>query len=109
MRLIPILVGVVNVYDGITCSLTPFQGLEPINEVHKVLVHIKLNAKIARNMANSADPDKTPHFAASHLGLPFCKCFLFRFVCINALITSPQLRTLNCRHRGVPTWCHFIQ
>ena len=69
MCLIPILVGFVNVYDGITCSMTLFEVLEPINEVQEVLIPIKRNAKITLNMSNSTDPDETPCFAASHLGL----------------------------------------
>ena len=57
MYLIPILIGVVNVYDGITCSMALCKVLEPINEVQEVLIPIKLNAKIT--------------FTAPHLGLRY--------------------------------------
>ena len=50
-------------------------GLAPINEVKDVLIHIRFNivtiAKNVLNTANSADPDETPHFVASHLGLRY--------------------------------------
>ena len=43
-------------------------------------------------MANNADPDETPRFAASHLGLRYLQ------ICLdNALTMPPQLRTLNFR------------
>ena len=46
----------------------------------------------ARLMANSVDPDQTPHFAASDLGLP---CLL-RFVCPNTHgILSKQKNIVN--------------
>ena len=41
MCLIPILVGVVNLFDGIIFSMTPCKGLEPIYFVQEVLIHIK--------------------------------------------------------------------
>ena len=43
-------------------------------------------------LANSADPDETPNFAASHLGL---RClYMFPFTCIKPV---PQMRSLNFR------------
>ena len=44
-------------YDAIISSKPLFEGLAPINEVKVV------------SMIYSADPDETPRFAASHLGL----------------------------------------
>ena len=73
MCLIPILVWVVNVYDGMTL----FKVLEPINEVQEVLISMKPNAKITLNMSNNADPDETPCFAASHLGLRYLQMLSF--------------------------------
>ena len=55
----------------IICSKIPFKGLAPINEMKEILIHKRLNTKNVLNMANSADPDETPHFAASHLGLRY--------------------------------------
>ena len=102
MCLILILVGVV--YGGSIYSTTPFKGLHvtPINEVKEVLINKRFNTKNALNMANSKDPDETPRFAASHLGLRYVKCSLFFLFSINALTTSPQLRTLNFRQATPP-------
>ena len=67
---------VVVIYDGIICSI-PFKGLAPINEKKELRIHIKLHVilstvtKNVRNMANSADPDETPCYAASHMGLRY--------------------------------------
>ena len=41
MRPIPVLVWVKD--DGILCSKAQFKGLEPINEVKKVLIHVIFN------------------------------------------------------------------
>ena len=41
MCIIPSLVGVI--YDGIICSMAPFKGLAPINEVKEFLIHIRFN------------------------------------------------------------------
>ena len=91
MCLIPILVGLVHVYGGFICSTTPFKGLAPINEVKEVLIHKSFNTKNALHMANSAGPDETPRFIWI---FAICKCSTFF---INALTTSPQLRTLIFR------------
>ena len=40
-------------------------------------------------MANSADPDETPHFAASHLGLRF----FVNAPYLDLFMKSPQLHT----------------
>ena len=48
-------------------------------------------------MANSADPDEMPRFAASHLGLRYFVNAPFWDFFINALTTSPLLLTLNFR------------
>ena len=76
MCLIPILVGVIDLYDGINCFKTPlmFKGLALVNEVKEVLIHIRCNSVINVlniNMSNSAGLDETPCFAASHLGLRY--------------------------------------
>ena len=72
-NLIPILVGII--YDSIVSSNTPLDGLAPINEVKDVLIHLRFNivtiAKNVLNTANSTDPDETPRFVASHLGLRY--------------------------------------
>ena len=72
-NLIPILVGII--YDSIVCLKTPFDGLAPIDEVKDVLIHIRFNivtiAKNVLNTANSTDPDETPRFVASQLGLRY--------------------------------------
>ena len=72
-NLIPILVGII--YDGIVCSKTPMDGLAPIDEVKDVLIHLRFNivttANNVLNTANSTDPDETPRFVASHLGLRY--------------------------------------
>ena len=94
MCLIQILVWVVNIYDGIICCMTPFKDLKSMNEAREVLIHIKLNAKIALTMANSADPEETPRLIWVYA---ICKCSLFRFVCTHALTTSKQLRTFSFR------------
>ena len=44
-------------------------------------------AKNVLNMANSADPDGTPRFAASHLGLRYFQMLPFRIFCINTVNT----------------------
>ena len=42
------------------------------HEVKELLIYIRFNiVHRYQNMANSADPDETPHFAASHLGLRY--------------------------------------
>ena len=48
-------------------------------------------------MANNADPDETPRFAASHLGLRYLQMLYIESICINTLTTSLQLRTLYFR------------
>ena len=57
------------------------QSLAPINEVKAVLIHIRVSAKIVLyiRMANSTDPDETPLYAASHLGICY-KCPIFSYV-----------------------------
>ena len=53
----------------------PIRVLAPINEVKEVLIHIRSSIvhryKNMPNVANSAYPDETPRFAASHLGLRY--------------------------------------
>ena len=44
------------------------------------------------NLANSPDPDETPRFAASHLGLRCLYMFPFEYI-----QPVPQMRTLNFR------------
>ena len=71
---------------SVICSKTPFKGLAPINEVKEVLFHIIFNIfhhyQECVNMANSSDPDETPHFAG------VCKCSLFGIICINTYQTK---------------------
>ena len=82
MCLIPILVGVVNVYDGIIFSMTPSKGLEPIYFVQEVLIHItrtvmprlRITWQIAQTLMR-----------CFILVYAICKCFHFRFVCINCV------------------------
>ena len=53
----------------------PLRVLAPINEVKEVLIHVDLVlssvTKNVLNMVNSADPDETPLFVASHQGLRY--------------------------------------
>ena len=49
----------------------PLRVLAPINEVKEVPIHIYDLVLSTVNMANSAYPDETPRFAASHLGLRY--------------------------------------
>ena len=71
----------------------PFRVLAPITEVKEVPIQLRFNivhryTKNVLNIANSADPDKTMHFAASHLGLRYkCSCFEILHKCINHLPT----------------------
>ena len=54
------------------------KGLGLIDEVKEILIYTSFNI-VHRNMADSADPDETPHFAASHLGALFVNTHLFHF------------------------------
>ena len=54
------------------------------------------------NIANSSDPDETPRFLASHLGLRYLLKLPFWNFCINALTTSPQLRTIEFQASYAP-------
>ena len=62
--------------------------------VHKRFYIVPVTKNVL-NMANSADPDETPRFAASHLGIRYLQFCLDFFV--KALTMSTQLRTLNLR------------
>ena len=52
--------------------------------MNEVLIHIRFSissvTKNVLNMANSADPDESPHFAVSHLGLRIYKYSFFNFM-----------------------------
>ena len=63
-------------YDPLSVARPPLRVLAPISKVKEILIHkrfiiVHRYTKNVLNMANSADPDETPHFAASHLGLTY--------------------------------------
>ena len=60
--LIPILVGAIMM--EIICSKTPLRVLAPIIEVKVYDLVLSSVTKNVVNMANSADPDETPHFSS---------------------------------------------
>ena len=68
-------------YVGITSSFAPFDDLSPINVNKGLIINTFLYSTITKSvfiLANIADPDETPRFAASHLGLRCLNMFLFR-------------------------------
>ena len=66
-----------------TSALSPNEGLI----IYNFIIYYYQEFVI---LANSADPDETPPFVSSHLGLRCLEMFLF--ACIQPV---PQVRTLN--------------
>ena len=81
---------------GSDCNTLSHSGLANVN-IWKRMFYPLIITKNSLNMVNSADPDETPHFAASHLGLRCLKILPFYIICINPLTSSQQLCTLNFR------------
>ena len=60
---------------GLSVLRSPLRVLEPIREVKEVQNHIRFN--FATITAYSVDPDETPRFVASYLGLHYLKMLHF--------------------------------
>ena len=58
--------------------------LIPSNTCSKIwtstIYYLLLCLKLAGRVANSEDPDETPHSAATHLGLQFAQACLFEYL-----------------------------
>ena len=93
ISLIPNLGGVI--YDGIIYSKTPFKVL-----AERVLIHIRFNIVNRKYFIWQIAQTLMRHRI---LVKAICKCSFFKIICINALTTSPQLRTLNFRQTTLLT------
>ena len=84
---------------GVYAPKTHFKGLAPINEVKEVLIHISCHlstvTKNVLNMANSAGPDETPRYAASHLDLRYLQRSLFWNILHKCIYHVPTIANIE--------------